>query len=388
MWIKRNISDLIQSAVKTRPAVVVTGGRQVGKSSLLCRLFPTFRYISLDLPIEAEQAERDPESFLEQHRPPVIIDEVQYAPGLFRYLKVWIDRHRSEYGQFVLTSSQKFTLMKEVSESLAGRCSVLEMEGLSLAETLMSETWSYKTPASWNARIFRGGYPELWANPSLDAFAFYRSLTATYLERDLRQMLQVASLRDFERFLRLCALRTGQMLNKSELARDTGIKPPTANSWLSVLEAMGVVALLEPWFSNRSKSIVKTPKLYLIDSGLLCFLLNIKHEDEIPFQPNVGAIWETFVFSELRRHQMAQNGHYELYYYRDRDLEVDFVERSLGHFILREAKWTETPDARDFSPMQKVRDMLKDPGASMRVVARVPQTKQLGEKGTVESLID
>ena len=243
---------------------------------LVQRLFPSHQYVSLDLPSEAEQAEREPDRFLSRHPPPVIVDEVQHAPSLFRHVKT--------------TGSQKLTLMKSVSESLAGRADVLELETLSWAEAHA---------------------------------AVPRSYVATYLERDLRQSLRVTSLRDFERFIRACALRTGQMLNRAALARDVGISGSTAAAWLSVLEASGQVALLEPWFSNRTKSLVKSPKLYVCDSGLCAFLAGIRSPEDLLDSPQAGALWETLVFGELRRLQIDHRGGWELRFWRDRAKEGD-----------------------------------------------------------------
>jgi len=239
-------------------------------------LFPSHQYVSLDLPSEAEQAEREPDRFLSRHPPPVIVDEVQHAPSLFRHVKT--------------TGSQKLTLMKSASESLAGRADVLELETLSWAEAHA---------------------------------AVPRSYVATYLERDLRQSLRVTSLRDFERFIRACALRTGQMLNRADLARDVGISGSTAAAWLSVLEASGQVALLEPWFSNRTKSLVKSPKLYVCDSGLCAFLAGIRSPEDLLDSPQAGALWETLVFGELRRLQIDHRGGWELRFWRDRAKEGD-----------------------------------------------------------------
>ena len=276
MWIPRDIEPRLQRSAKTRPVVVLTGARQTGKTSTFRRLFPNYAFVSLDLPTEAEQAEKEPGRFLQRHPPPVIIDEVQYAPGLFRHLKVAVDANRTRNGQFLLTGSQKFTLMKNVSESLAGRADIVELETLSFAEIREA-----LPKTGIETAIVRGGFPELYANPEIDSAAFYNSYLATYLERDVRALTHVGSLRDFERFLRACALRSANLLNKADLARDVGIAPSTANQWLSMLEASGQAVLLEPWFSNRTKSIVKSPKLYIADTGLLCALLNIRSEEAL-----------------------------------------------------------------------------------------------------------
>jgi predicted AAA+ superfamily ATPase len=295
---------------------------------------------------------------------------VQYAPGLFRHLKSAVDANRARNGQFLLTGSQKFTLMKNVSESLAGRADIVELETLSFAEIREA-----LPQIGVEAAIVRGGFPELYANPDIDAAAFYNSYLATYLERDVRALANVGSLRDFERFLRACALRSANMLNKAELARDVGIAPSTANHWISTLEASGQVVLLEPWFANRTKSIVKSPKLYLADTGLLCALLNIRSEESLRSSPSAGAVWETFVFAQLRDRERRAGRTGGLFFWRDRTREVDFMADVGGRLELFEAKWTEIPDAGDTANLEFVRRELgKSKVASAAVVARTPNT--------------
>lgn len=370
MWVLRSIEPRLLHSARTRPVVVLTGARQTGKTSTFRHLFPDYAFISLDLPTEAEQAEKEPNAFLQRHPPPVIIDEVQYAPGLFRYLKVEVDANREKNGQFLLTGSQKFTLMKNVSESLAGRADIAELETLSWAEifAVLPET-------TMEQAIVRGGFPELHANPEIDLVAFYNSYLATYLERAVRSLANVGSLRDFERFLRACALRSGNLLNKAELARDSGIAPSTVGQWLSVLEASGQIVLLEPWFSNRTKSIVKSPKLYLADTGLLCALLNIRSEEALRQFPAIGAIWETFVFAQLRARERNAARTGSLFFWRDRTREVDFVIDIAGQLELYEAKWTEVPTASDAVNLEFVRNVVgKTRIADGAIVCRAPNS--------------
>src|SRR5437870_13354520 len=370
VWIPRDIEPRLQRSVRTRPVVVLTGARQTGKTSTLLRLFPKYGFVSLDLPTEAEQAEKEPQNFLGRHPPPVIIDEVQYAPRLFRHLKVVVDASRARNGQFLLTGSQKFTLMKSVSESLAGRADITELETLSFAEI-----HSARPATTVETTIVRGGFPELHANPDIDQVAFYNSYLATYLERDVRSLANVGNLRDFERFLRACALRSANLLNKADLARDIGIAPSTANHWLSTLEASGQVVLLEPWFSNPTKSIVKSPKLYLADTGLLCALLNIRTEDALHQSPAVGAIWETFVFAQLRSRERRAGRAGSLFFWRDRTREVDFVVDVGGRLELFEAKWTELPAESDVVNVDFMRKTLgKARVISGAVVSRTPNS--------------
>jgi hypothetical protein len=204
----------------------------------------------------------------------------------------------------------------------------------------------------------RGGFPELHEKPDLDAQAFHRSYLATYLERDLRQLLQVSSLRDFERFIRACALRSGQLLNRADLARGVGISGSTSAAWLSVLQASGQIVLLEPWFPNRGKSLVKSPKLYLGDSGLCCYLSGIRSLADLRESPMAGALWETLVFGELRRLQVNSSGGWDLHFWRDRGKEADFLFHRGGVFDLADAKLTELPTARDALGLQRVTEEL------------------------------
>lgn len=337
MWIPRQLEDVLRRSADTRPVVVLTGPRQTGKTSLVGRTFPNHTYVSLDLPSEAAQAENDPMAFLSRHEGDLIIDEVQYAPALFRHLKVVVDRERQRKGRFILTGSQPFQLMSGVSESLAGRADILELSTLSHAEVQGAQP-----SLSVEEFVFKGGFPELHEQPSIDPTQFYRSYVATYLERDLRLQLQVGNLRDFERFFRACALRTSQLVNRAELARDVGVSPTTAGQWLSVLEQSGIITLLEPWFSNATKSLVKTPKLHFNDSGLCAFLMGMQTSGDLFTTPLAGALWETAVFAEIRKH-LSVHGGWQLAFWRDRTKEADFLFHRAGQFRLADAKWSENP---------------------------------------------
>lgn len=344
MRFEREILPRIRAAAAHFPVIVLTGARQTGKTTLLREAFPDHNYISLDLPSVAEQAEREPTGFLSEHGSPALIDEVQYAPGLFRHLKQVVDRDRHRGGQFILTGSQKFTLMREVTDSLAGRVALFELEPLSLAEIRP------QVPAvdiELTSTLARGLYPELWRNRAISARDFYSSYLATYLERDVRQILNVTSLRDFERFMRILAARSGQLLNKSDIAKDVGVSAKAINDWIAVLQASNQVALLEPYFQNIAKRSVKSPKVYLGDPGLLCHLLNLD-ATSLLHSPYLGAVWETLLFAEMRKQVSAQALRCDVYYYRDqRAREIDFVLDSGGRLSFVEAKWTEHPDASD-----------------------------------------
>ena len=374
MWIDRHIEPLLLQRAATRPVVVLTGARQTGKTSLMRRLFPDHAFVTLDLPSEAEQAGRDPGSFLARYPPPVIVDEVQYAPGLFRHLKVAVDRDRRRAGAFLLTGSQPLGLMKSVSDSLAGRAGVVELEPLSFAEARAAHPH-----LAVEEFLVRGGFPELYANLAIESEDFLRSYVATYLERDLRQLLQVTNLRDYERFLRASALRTGQLLNRADLARDVGISGSTAGAWLSALEASHQLMLLEPWFANRTKGLVKRPKLYLRDAGLAAFLCGVHTTQALHSSPLAGALWETLVCGELRRAQTNRRGGWDLNFWRDRTREADFLLHRAGTFHLADAKWTEHPGGRDAEVLCKVaRELPAGAVQSMSIFCRAPNAYPIG----------
>jgi hypothetical protein len=371
MWIDRLLEPVLAERARTRPVVVLTGARQTGKTALVRRVFPDYAYVSLDLPSEAEQAERDPTGFLHRHPEPLVVDEVQYAPALFRHLKRRVDERRAANGRFILTGSQVFPLMAGVAESLAGRVAVLTLGGLSHAEIVRA-----RPRATVEDVLLRGGYPELHARPEINTRGFYHSYVATYLERDLRTQLQVGSLRDFERFLRAAALRTAQLLNRAELARDVGISPSTAGQWLSVLERSGVVALVEPWYSNRAKALVKTPKLHFHDTGLCAFLLGLGSVTDLRDSPLAGAMWETLVFSELHRLLASGAASWQLAFWRDRTKEADFLLHKAGIVLLADAKWAEHPDGP--GRLERVRAEFPRPPRAA-IVCRSPVPYPLGQ---------
>ncbi|MFZ0243467.1 MAG: ATP-binding protein [Desulfobacterales bacterium] len=324
------------------PAVVLTGARQVGKTALVRRVFPDHAYVSLDLPAAAEQAENSPARFLTDYPEPLVIDEVQYAPALFRHLKVKIDEDKRP-GRFILTGSQNFRLMQGISESLAGRCGVLQMLNLSLDELMASVP-----DASEETYLVKGGWPELHARSDLDPHFWYAAYLSTYLERDVRNILNVGSLRDFDRFLRAAAARTGQLLSFSDLARDVGIAPNTAKQWVSVLQASGQILLLEPYHRNFGKRLVKSPKIYLCDTGLALFLMGFDSWQAAARSPLAGALWETHVVMQVVKHFTAKGKVVPLWFWRTAGgAEVDLLIERGGRFTAIEAKFTERPESSD-----------------------------------------
>jgi len=357
MLFDREIISQLAEAAAHFPVLVLTGARQAGKTTALKTAFPSHGYVSLDLPSQAEGAERDPEAFLAANPAPLIVDEVQYAPGLFRHLKSVVDRDRHRNGRYILTGSQHFVLMKSVSDSLAGRAAVFELENLSILELVAGGAIG-REGADLREVLCRGLFPELWRDKNIPGNMFYSSYLATYLERDVRQILNVTSLRDFERFVRVLAARSGSTLNKSDVAKDVGVSVKAIGDWISVLQASGQIMLLEPWFSNFGKRIARSPKVYFRDCGLLAFLLGLdgSNLDGSPFR---GALWETFLYAELRKTAPYREGRARIWYYRDQYArEVDFVLEDRGTLSFAEAKWTEHPDEGDSRTMGAVHGEL------------------------------
>ena len=339
MWIERRNTDKIEEAVKTRPVVLLTGVRQVGKSSLLKKLFADAEYITLDKILLAREAEENPSQFLNRFEKQVIIDEIQYASSLFRDLKIKVDEERNLKGKWILTGSQQFVLMQQVSESLAGRIRILNLGSLSATElnqaNLLNNKWDF---------LWKGGFPEIWAD-NLNASDFFNDYIQTYLERDLKQVLNVANLRDFRRFLSLLALRVGQLVNFSEISKEIGIAVNTVKSWVNALEVSGLIILLPPYYNNLGKRIIKTPKLYFCDNGLVASLLNINSLEALNNSLHFGNIWENLVFTEFLKEGFIAGKN--IFFFRDQNgVEIDFIIEKDGKILLVEAKTSERPDPR------------------------------------------
>jgi len=340
MWIKRDISSKILSLSKLKKVILLTGPRQTGKSSLLKKLFPKVNYITLDKPSTAYKAEYSGEDFLRDLKSPVIIDEVQNAPSLFRYIKYFVDQEKGQ--QFFLTGSQKFTLMAQVSESLAGRVALLDLHSLSTAE--LKKHFKFKLHQNKILElIFKGGYPEIWKG-KLDTDDFFASYVSTYIQRDIRQIINVKNLHSFEKFMTLLATRSGQILNYNTLAGDVGVSSVTIKSWVNALEASNVIFILKPFYKNLGKQLVKSPKIYFIDTGLLCYLIGFRNKEELKNSNLLGSLFETFVLGQILRESGNKGKKLNLFFYRDQwGREVDFIQPVGEKFHLYECKWSSTP---------------------------------------------
>jgi len=359
VYINRALEKRILTANDQRRALIVTGPRQVGKTTLLKHLAENGReYVTLDDPVERETAAREPALFLERHKPPVFIDEIQYAPNLFPYIKMYVDEQQDK-GSFWLTGSQKFHLMKNVSESLAGRIAVIEMYGLSKSEIegeenepficdheVMAERYKIRKPQGLSdiyERIFKGSMPEAYTG-YFDRNEFYSGYVNTYLERDIRSLTQVANELDFLRFMTACAARTSDMVNYADLAKDVGISAPTAKQWLSVLVSSGIVTLIQPYFNNALKRAIKSPNMYFMDTGLAVYLTRWDSPKTLEVSAMSGKIFETYVVSEILKSYHNAGKQPPIYYYRDTDgKEIDLVLEYNGTVYPIEIKKTGNP---------------------------------------------
>ena len=312
LYISRNLDSVARQAARHFPAVVITGPRRSGKMTVLRQLFPKAQYVLLEDPDIQGRIRSDPRTFLEELRPPVLLDEIQNAPELLSYVRTLIDAAPRRMGQWLFTGSQEAPLMQGITESMAGRAAILQLLPFSIVETAKVNT-------------LHGGFPEVLARPKSRAL-WFASYLQTYLERDVRAITNVRDLVTFRRFLALLASRHGQTLNKTDLAAPLGVSVPTISEWLHVLEITSQIIVVPPYFENLGKRLIKTPKVYWGDSGLACYLLGITSEAELQRSPFLGQLFEGFVAAEILKSQVNQGGRKELYYFRDQQgLEVDFL---------------------------------------------------------------
>ncbi len=339
------------------PILTLTGPRQSGKTTLSRQAFPEKAYVTLENPAQREFATDDPVGFLARYPEGAILDEIQRAPELTSYLQGMVDEDPSP-GRFLLTGSQNVVLMDAVSQSLAGRTALVELLPLDLAEVRRFP----RPPTELESHLWTGGYPRIH-DRGLPAAEWLEAYTATYVESDVRRLVRVGDLLLFQTFLRLCAGRTGQLLNVASLAADAGISPPTARSWLSVLEASYIAFRLPPFFTNLNKRLIKSPKLYFYDSGLAASLLGIEKPEQIATHPLRGALFETWVVAEILKQHRHRGLRPRLYFYLERGrLEIDLIIEHAGELTLVEIKSGRTPSSRYFSALRRFRERVKANG--------------------------
>lgn len=399
MFTERTLGNFLKKAAEQFPVLLIVGPRQVGKTTLLKHLSKEKRtYVTLDDPILATLAQENPSLFLERFKPPILIDEIQYAPQLLRHIKIEVDKNRKN-GMFWLTGSQQFELMQGVTESLAGRVGIVNLLGLSLKELQkqaekdlpflpthkqLQERAKFSRTLSLQQVyhiIWRGSFPVVALNKKQDRDLFYSSYVATYLQRDVRKLANVGDENTFFKFLRAAAARTGQLLNLSDMARDVAISVPTAKRWLSILQASGIVYLLEPYYSNITSRFVKTPKLYFLDTGLCTYLTEWSSPETLEAGAMSGAILETFIFTEILKSYWHNGKRAPLYYYRDKDKkEIDLLIVQNEAFYPLEFKKTGSPDksmAKHFKLLASLEKPIKEGGIICLHKTLLPLTKDI-----------
>ncbi|MSP26256.1 MAG: ATP-binding protein [Myxococcales bacterium] len=364
MYVDRLLRGSLERARSSFPAVLITGPRQSGKTTFLQHEARESQgYVSFDDPLERAFAREDPNGLLDRFRDrPVVLDEIQYVPELLPYLKMRIDRDRNRAGAYLLTGSQQFALMQGITESLAGRVAILELLPLSHLEL---------AGASLDAMVWRGGYPDPALNPNIRDL-WMTSYIRTYVERDVRQVRDIQELGNFERFLGLCAARHSQEFHAAPLARSCGVSQPTIHAWVSVLAASYVATLLQPWHRNLGKRLIRAPKLYLMDPGLVCTLTRQPTPDAALAGPLGGPLFEGLVVTEALKLFAAAGKPASCWCWRSHDgLEVDLVIEVGGRVIPVEAKLTATPTARHAEPLNRLRQWVGDEADPGLVVCRV-----------------
>ncbi len=377
--IKRNIEQNILKYAKQYPVVVLTGPRQSGKTTLVKKLFKEYQYVNLeDLELRTF-AQNDPKGFLKQYDGKVIIDEAQRVPELFSYIQIMADEKKKN-GMYILTGSQNFLLMEKINQSLAGRVAILKLLPLSVGELQKAKKISDKT--NFSDLMFKGFYPKLY-NENVDTEQYYLNYIQTYVERDVRLIKNITNLSQFNRFLTLVASRAGQILNVASLANDCDLNHNTVKDWLSILEASHIIFLLQPHHKNYSKRIMKMPKIYFYDTGLLCSLLGITTAKQLDTHFLKGEVFESFVISDFLKQQYNQAKKETLFFWRDKTgNEIDLIIDANSKIISIEIKSGQTI-RQDYFKGLKYYKKLSGIKTEQQFVVYGGDQKQITKDGTV-----
>ncbi|HQT82217.1 ATP-binding protein [Ferrovum sp. PN-J185] len=363
MFYARNASKTIERLTKGFPIIAITGPRQSGKTTLARHQFPDKPYISLENPDEREFATNDPKRFLARFPKGAVLDEIQRCPSLFSWLQGIVDQQMIP-GQFILTGSSQFELLSSINQSLAGRVGKVELLTLSLSELKAAHCM----PATLDQLILKGTYPALYSR-EIEPTDWYSNYVATYVERDVRQLINVKNLNQFQRFLKLCAARSGQLLNLTSLGNDCGISSHTAQEWISVLEASYIVKRIMPFHSNFGKRLIKAPKLYFLDTGLASWLLNITTSDILSVHPFRGALFESMVVAEMIKHQFNHGSRLHLSFWRDNSgTEIDIIDEQENPIKAVEIKSGATFTTEWVHSLIKLNRLLNNPSVQLKVI--------------------
>lgn len=363
IYIPRNIEKTLKEFVGQFPAVVLTGLRQAGKSTLLSNLFgDTYNIISFDDPLTRERALSDPWFFLDTAGDKVIFDEIQYVPELLPYLKILIDKDRDKKGRFIMTGSSQFNLMKNLTETLAGRIGILVLLPFAESEKVVIPGLKNKLTTTKNLFVhssIRGSFPEISIYPEINANHWYAGYFSTYLERDIRSLYNIGSLREFQRFLQLLASRCAQVLNLSALANDLGVAINTIKKWVSVLEASQIIYILLPYYQNFGKRLTKNPKIYFLDLGLVCYLVGLKDEEHLLKGPMAGALFENYCIQETIKVFFNQGLRPNIFYLRTHNgLEIDLLIEKDSLLYPVEFKMTKSVNLGMSAPIEKFKRLF------------------------------
>ncbi len=394
IYVHRDIEKVLLGLSKQFPAIIVTGPRQSGKSTLIEKVFAkTHTYLSFDDLLVRQEAIFDPKFFLEKSGPRIIIDEIQYVPQILSYIKILIDKNRSRRGYFILTGSQQFSLMKDIGDTLAGRVGIVELLPFSVSEKKRFLEGRRRFSCSQDYFIdacMVGSFPEITVYKNIEPRFWYSAYLQTYLERDVRSIYNIGNLGDFQRLLQLLAARCSQILNLSAFSSELGIAVNTIKRWISILEASRIIFLLQPYYQNLSKRITKSPKIYFLDCGLACYLLSIKDKDYLVKGPMAGALFENFCVQETVKYLLNQGERPRLFYVRTHNgLEVDLLIEKDARLYPIEFKLSKTPAFNMAGPIIRFRELFSNLNiASGKIVSLGAEKSFLTKDVLTESVED